>query len=298
MKTVEKYLGSSYGTPAPGGRISVDTPLAPFQRKKSKAKVTEYINKSKGVDWNLFGYATAVRYPDGRIELINGQHRIDVVRQILPDVKEVPAHIIDLTETQYAATLFDNMNGAASQNLKSEEQFYAQIYAGNKHALMLESILKKTNFSVGKVNESPTNRPIKYANFVKCVRFGSDEFLRAAELVDTIWPKGSVSDNLLSGMSRLFSINEYAPLMDNTCSIGKGFEQWLTNHANNGITQRELEFKKYQNAGPWYDAIAYGLARHYLKVRRAQNKSSINIGVIEKIWSDHTRTKDSDSLFF
>lgn len=298
MKTIKKYVGASYGTPAPGDRISVNTPLAPFQRKKSDSKVTEYINKCKGVDWNLFGYATAVRYPDGKIELINGQHRIDIVRQVLPEITEVPAHIIDVTEMQYAASLFDNMNGAASQNLKSEEQFYAQIYAGNKQALMLQSVLLQTNFSVGQVNASATNRPIKYANFVKCIKFGSDEFLRAAKLIDTIWPRGVVSDNLLSGLTRLFSINEYAPLMDSSCSIGIAFENWLTNHANNGVTQQELEFKKYRNAGPWYDATAYGLARHFLKARRSQGKTAMKVGVIEKIWSDHAKLKDSDSGFF
>lgn len=296
-KTENKYIGISHGTPAPGDRIPVNIALAKFQRPKNKKKIVEYINKSKGVDWNLFGYATAVRYPDGTLELINGQHRIGVVKDTLPDVTEVPAHIIDVDDAQYAASLFYDMNGGASATLKSEEQFLARIYAGDKHALLLQSILEKTRFSIGDVNSKPGHRSIKYANFLKCVKFGSNEFLRASEIIDTKFPTGAVNDNLLSGMTRLFAIEHYKDLADKNKAIGEAFEKWIENHANNGVTQKDLEFRGFRNAGPWYDAAAYGLARFFLKTQRSKGKASVKLDVIRKIWESHNKD-DSDSGFF
>lgn len=295
MSKIETLVGNSHGTPAPGARISVNTPLAPMQRNLNRKKVEEYAVKSNGVDWNLFGYATAVRFPDGRLEVINGQHRIDVVKQVLPDVKEVPAHIIDVTDAQYAAILFDYMNGGASAALKSEEQFFAKIHAGDKFSLNLERVLNKTKFSVGKVNSNGgTNREIKYANFVKCVKFGETAFLQAADIISTTWPSGRVSDNLLSGLSRLFGLDEYKDIGDPGTRIGRDFRSWIKALADNGISQRQLEFRSLRNNGPWYDACAYGVARQFLKNQRRQNKASVKIETIKAIWEAPAKEDDSD----
>ena len=299
MSKIETLVGKSRGTQAPGARIPIDCPLAPMQRNLNRKKVEEYAVKSDGVDWNLFGYVTAVRYPcnDGsfRMELINGQHRIDVVRQVLPDVKEVPAHIIDVTDAQYAAILFDYMNGGASSALKSEEQFFAKIHAGDKFSLNLERVLKKTSFAVGKVNSNGGyNREIKYANFVKCVKFGEKAFLQSADIVNTTFPTGKVSDNLLSGLSRLFGLEEYKDIGDPGTRIGRDFRAWIQSLANNGISQRQLEFRSLRNNGPWYDACAYGIARQFLKNQRRLNKASVKIETIKTIWEAPSREEDSD----
>lgn len=296
MSKVETLIGNSFGTMAPGARVPINTPLAIMQRDLNRKKVEEYAVKSGGVDWNLFGYATAVRFPDGHLELINGQHRIEVVKEILPDVTEVPAHIIDITDAQYAAILFDYMNGGASASLKSEEQFFAKIHAGDKHSLQLETVLKKSPFSVGKVNFAAGVRGIKYANFVKSVKFGETGFLQACDIINTNWPTGKVSDNLISGLSRLFGLSEYKDIGDPGTRIGRDFRAWIKGLADAGITQKQLEFRNLRNAGPWYDACAYGVARQFLKNQRRQNKASVKIETIKHIWELPT-TEDSDSDF-
>jgi hypothetical protein len=190
------------------------------------------------------------------------------------------------------------MNGGASAALKSEETFLANIHAGDKHALMLEEILKKTRFSVGAVNASINHRSIKFANFVKCVKMGETAFLRAATIIDTSWPTGSIDDNLLSGMTRLFVVPEYEDLMDTTKAVGRDFQTWIQNHANNGVTQKDLSFVKYRNAGPWYDSGAYGLARHFFKHQRSKNKVAMNLKYIKDVWESHAKDGDSDSGIF
>lgn len=295
-KTIEKYVGSSYGQPAPGNTIPVNTPLAEMQRKLNRKKVEEYIVLSKGVDWNLFGYATAVRFPNGDLKVINGQHRIEVVKEVLPGVKEVPAHIINVTDAQYAAGLFDKMNGAASATLKSEEQFFARIHAGDTNANALKTVLEKTSFSVGQVNDLPGNRAIKYANFVKCVKFSEIAFLQAAKVIDEVWPDGPVDDNLLSGMARLFSLEPYTEVANPSRPIGGRFIEWLKSCKTVGISQKQLAFKSLRNAGPWYDAAAYGLARSFFKRERSENRPAPKVSYIKSIWESHAKDEEFDSL--
>lgn len=293
-----RYYGCQKGTMAPGHRIPVTTPLAPFQRRLNRTKVREYINQHQGIDWNLFGYATAVKLPTGELWLINGQHRIDAVKLILPECLEVPAHVFDVDDEQYAAILFSSMNGESSSQLKSEERFKSNIAAGNQDALRLERVLKKTQFSIGEVNQSNTNREIKFANFVKSVRFGEQAFLTASALIDRHWPKGAVNDNLVSGMSRLFAVADYSDFLDPTSRLFQEFDRWLAGLSALGCQQHELTFKKYFNAGPNYDAVAYGLARYFFKSLRSRGQTAPRLTVIEGIWKSHVKREEGDSFFF
>jgi hypothetical protein len=293
-----RYFGCEKGQMAPGARISVNTPLAPFQRRLNKTKVQEYINQHQGIDWNLFGYATAVRRPSGELLLINGQHRINAVLTILPEVKEVPAHVFDASDLEYAALMFSAMNGESSSQLKSEERFKSNCAAGQRDALELERVLGKTRFCIGEVNALPGHREIKFANFVKSVRFGEQCLLLAAELIDRHWPTGVVNDNLVSGISRFASIEAYSDLLDPKTKLRGHFDQWLGGLAALGCQQHELTFRRYFNAGPNYDAVAYGLARHFFKSLRSRRLSAPKLEFIEDIWKSHVRSSDTDSFFF
>jgi hypothetical protein len=188
------------------------------------------------------------------------------------------------------------MNGAASATLKSEEQFFAKIYADDKNAIALKYVLEKTSFSVGQVNEKTGNRAIKYANFVKCVRFGELAFLKAARIIDEVWPDGPVDDNVLSGMTRLFSLEPYAALGDSSRPIGSRFIEWLKSCKAVGISQKQLACKSLRNAGPWYDAAAYGLARSFLKRERSEGRPVPKVSYIKSIWESHAKDEDLDSL--
>jgi len=297
MNKIDDYVGVAYNTPAPGATVSVHTPLAISQRPLNQTKLKEYANKHKGVDWNLFGYVTAMRFENGKIVLVDGQHRTELVKILLPDVHEIPAHIMDGTP-ELAAKYFDAMNGGSSSNLKSEETFWAKLQAGDEFAKSIANTIQKTRWNVGKVNANPHHRDAKYANIVKAITFSESAFVRSSEIIDEVFPKGP-ADNLLSGMTRLLSIPEYADLGNPKKAIGKRFVQWLKDIKKIGASPKNLEFKKYRNAGPWYDAVAYGLARHYFQTERSLGRTVPSINTIKEIWDKPRKDADDfESLVF
>lgn len=297
QNTYEKYAGQSFGTPAPGNTISVHTPLAKSQRDLNETKVKEYLNQHEGINWDLFGYVKGMRFGDGREVIYDGQHRIFAVKKILPHIKEVPAHIVD-GSPELAAKYFDAVNGGSSSNLNSEQKFFAKVEAGDEFAKEIETTIKKTKWSIGKVNAAKTHRPAKYANAVKAIGFGESAFLRSCDIIDQVFPEGP-ADNLLSGMSRLLSMDEYKELGNPNKAIGQRFVQWLINIKTIGATPKNLEFKKYRNTGPWYDAIAYGLARHFFQTERSQGRSVPSIKTIKDVWEKPVKDADDfESLVF
>lgn len=298
MTKINDYVGVAYNTPAPGDRISVHTPLALSQRPLNITKVKEYVKHHQGVDWNLFGYVTAMRLKNGEMLLVDGQHRRELVKTYLPDVQEIPAHIIDGTP-ELSARYFYAMNGGSSSHLKSEEVFWAKLQAGDEFATSIADTLSKTQWSVGKVNTNKANtRSCKYANAVKSIGFSEDAFIRSTQIIDEVFPTGP-ADNLLSGMSRLLSIPQYAELGNPNKAIGKQFVQWLKNIKAIGASPKNLEFKKYRNTGPWYDAVAYGLARHFFQSQRSIGRSVPSIRTIKDIWErPMLMADDFESLVF
>jgi hypothetical protein len=174
--SVEKFIGIEWGAWAPGDRIPVNTPLSKCQRDYKKQNVYKYITKIGGLDKNLFGYATAVRRKsDGKLALINGQHRIQLVKIVSPTTQEVPAHIIDVADADfetYGSKLFHEFNGTVSKGLSNEEQFYAQVLSQDAEALKIKKLLEDCGLSCGKVNNVNGTYPVDYATFVKCRKLG------------------------------------------------------------------------------------------------------------------------------
>lgn len=277
-KKLEQYIGKVRGEMAPGDRIPVDTKMDESQRDLQQANIWKYAEKSKGVDWNLFGYATAVRYPDGSLKLINGQHRIDLIRHFAPDITEVPAHIVDLTHLteeeakKEAASLFAKMNGTASRSLTSDQLFWAEVIEGDPDALHYKSVLERANLMCGKVNEGPGRKNVKYANFVKAVKMGVEETIRAAELIDYAYPKNAMNDTLLSGLARLFSHSSYEELMDSESTLYKQFEEWFVNILPEVMTIQDLSFREYRNTHQWHDGVAYGIYQKFAHNQRRKGR--------------------------
>jgi hypothetical protein len=297
MKYYEKFQGSVTGTPAPGLTVSINTPLAVSQRPLNETKIREYISKHQGINWDLFGYVKAMCFSSGKTVIYDGQHRIEIVKLICPHIEEVPAHIVQGTP-ELAAKYFWEENGGSKSNLSTSEQFWAKVQAKDEFALEIAKTISKTNFAVGKVNSVHANRQAKYANIVKAISFSEPAFLRSCQIIDEVFPDGP-ADNLLSGLSFLLSIPEYAELGNPKKAIGRHFVQWLHQLKAVGANPKNLEFKKYRNNGPWYNAVAYGLARHFFQARRSQGKQCPGIEIIHDIWNKPVEEADDfDSLVF
>jgi hypothetical protein len=257
--------GKIVGTPAPGARVSIDTPPAEAQRPYNDDDVLRYIERSQGLDWNLFGYVTVVERSDGSRVLINGQHRIGVVKKVDPSCQEVPAHIIRSDDPEYAARLFGLMNGVASRHLTREQLLWAEVLAKDKDALDTQRVLVAANLSCGKVNEDPDRRQVKRANFEKCMKFGVSETLYATQLLYRSYPDRDF-DLLLSGLTKLLSMSAYADLSNMKKLQGQRFDHWFTNVFAESHSYRDATFPDYRN-GQWYNGIAYGILkkfRHYM----------------------------------
>jgi len=296
-KSVEKYIGKEWGHWAPGDRIPVDTPLASCQRPYKARNVYKYIIEVKGLDRNLFGYATAVkRKSDGQLALINGQHRINLVKIISPTTTEVPAQVIEVDDHEfesYSSLLFQQSNGKVSKGLSNEELFKSSVLAKDAYALYIESIINQCDLSIGEVNCVPNTFPIVYAGFVKCLKLGESETVRAVDLFKQGF--NTVADDPLHGLVFLFAQPTYADLADPTTAVGKHFEQWLTRAVPMFHGVNDLKFKKYRQ-GAWEKGIAYGIAQSFAKYQRNKGLYAPAIKEIKKIYEAGFADEDSGLL--
>lgn len=296
-KSVEKYIGLEWGQWAPGDRIPVDTPLSTCQRDYKKQNVYKYISKVQGLDKNLFGYATAVkRKSDGALALINGQHRIQLVKIISPATKEVPAQIIEVDDADfdtYGSKLFHEFNGTVSKGLSNEEVFYARVLAKEDEALDIERVLKLANLSCGKVNVSSTTHSVDYATFVKCIKLSETMTIRAANLLTTGF--STCNSDVLHGLVFLLSQPDYSELADTKKAVGKHFEEWLTKFLPGFIGISDLKYKIYRN-GPWFKGVAFGIAQSFAKKQRNKGLPAPKIAKIKAIYEAGIQKDDSGVL--
>lgn len=296
-KSVEKYVGVEWGNWAPGDTIPVDTPLSKCQRDYKKQNVFKYISKVGGLDKNLFGYATAVkRKSDGALALINGQHRIQLVKIVSPTTREVPAHIIEVEDSEfetYGAKMFHEFNGTVSKSLSNEEVFYAKVLSKDKEALDIERMLKLAKLRCGKVNSIAGTFPVEYATFFKCIKLSETMTVRAAKLLATGF--NSCNSDVLHGLVFLLSQPHYAELADNSKAVGKHFEEWLTKAVPQFHGINDLKFVKYRQ-GPWFKGVAYGIAQSFAKNQRNRGLTSPTVTEIKKIYEDGFQKEDSGIL--
>lgn len=284
--THQKYLYNIKGSPAKATMIDINTPMSKVQRKLYKQDILKYIERSQGLNWDLFGVVTAVKFKDESMEVINGQHRMSLARTIDPSITEVPAHVIKLQDEKDAFRYFGLMNGGASRNVSNEEQFWALVLAEDPAELKLKAILERANLACGKVNEGNNRFSVKYTNFKKSVNMGAEEAIYAAKLIQDAG-FGRWNDSLFAGLTRLLSFKNYKHyLMDQTCAEGKAFCDWFMEVPRH-YQMSDLQFKKYRNVTDWSYGIAYGLMQKFLHTQRYDNQQlKTALGPIERAYKE------------
>lgn len=275
---IQQLLGKPHrGQPASTTCVSVDTPMAIAQRPFHPGNVRRFILRTHGqIDWNLFGVVTAVRNRStGETTIINGQHRISLVKTLDPAIQDVPAHIIDEDDEIYVAKLFGYMNGGAAVSVTREERLWADIVAQEKSALVIESALVQAGLACGIVNaydaDGNPNIQVNVAGFEKCLALGLDHTLRAVSLIRSAWPTARKFDQQLLGLVKFLSIAEYQDLSEPKRVISQRFDTWFTTVLPQLISIEGFKFRVNRNWAPnWETAIAFGIAkkfRHWLGVR-------------------------------
>ena len=290
-KSHQKYMNCQKGVPAVATNISIDTPMSKVQRGLYRNDLLKYIEKAGGINWDLFGVVTAVKHKDGSMEIINGQHRMTLVKTLLPKVTEVPAHIIDLNDEKDAFRYFGLMNGGASRNVSNEEQFWALVLAEDTEALKLKDILEDADLACGQVNEGNKRPKVKYTNFKKATEMGIDACVLAAHTIRNAYPD-TWNDNLYSGLTRLFSMDEYKAFLDEDGDEYKTFDSWLT-QASKFYQISDLQFRQYRDITDWSYGIAYGLMQKFMHHCRNTNANiSLKVDPAEQAYK--FRKKDTD----
>lgn len=291
--TYKKYVGRPHiGTPAPGETIDINTPLHEVQRPLKRNAILKYAEMIGTVDWNMFGYATAVDI-DGDIRVIDAQHRMSLVKTLAPHIQSVPAHVIrvDRSDEEYAAKLFAYLNGVASSKPSQEEILWAELIAREPHAIRIESVLKQAELSCGMVNEG--HMQISRSTIEKCIALGIVKTLYAAKLIKSAYPDRKECNQLFHGLVYLLSLDVYKGYM-NDLTLGKMFRQWMTTDFPNNHDYNDAKFKKYQPTNAWQIGVAYGLNktfRHWME-RKGKGNHLPPREAIYNIWKQATSRDD------
>jgi len=292
---LKKYVGKETGTKASAQTVSVNIPMHIAQRDIHTKDIIKWVTKSKGFDWSLFGVVTVVEDSKGNQTCLDAQHRLQMIRWILPHVTQVPAHIIQTDDPAYASKVFAGKNGTMVRRLSAEELFWAQTIEGDKHALFLKDILEVAEISCGKVNEGPDRKTVKYASFDKSVKMGADETVYAIELLQEAYPKSNIQAQVMCGLTRLFTLKKYEDQGNPDTELGKLFHEWFTQILAPGHKLAELNFPEYHNTNVWHNGVAYGLQEkfnHWLdrlghkRVHIKQIRDIYRAGITGKIAED------------
>ena len=258
------------GQPAPGKTVSVDTPLHEVQRPLHEASIRKYINKIGTIDWNMFGYVTVVEYPDGSQRVIDGQHRISLVKTLSPGTKQVPAHIIKINNTEDAAQYFAFLNGVMIRKITNEELLWAEVIARDPDALNTFRVLQRADLSCGQVN--PGFKKVKRVVFEKCIKLSEENTVLASKLIKQAYPNNDNIDLLLHGLVHLLSVPEDENLSKDL-TLGKMFKEWFVERLPEGRDYKDACFKQYQNNSQWQIGIAYGLMEVFDTYMKRKGKS-------------------------
>lgn len=278
---LEKYQYCTRGKPATGESISVDTPLHVAQRDISISDIKKWAHKHQGIDWNLFGYATAVKHSDGTLELINGQHRIQLVKWLLPDVQVVPAHIIEIGTdgNDYIGKLFADMNGGSQRRLTPEDLLWAEVIGRESKALHVKKCLEAAGLACGKVNAVNDNPQVSRHTFEACLAYGEASTFTAVNLfVSAFKPRGKIDSQIVTALTLMFSLTDYADYADISTRAGLEFHSWFQALPLAGYSVKDLHFDEYKNKGAsnkWENGAVYGFVQRFAMAMRAQGKGQV-----------------------
>ncbi len=291
---LKKYVGTYKGEPARAEMVSVDIPMHIAQRDLHTKDIIKWVTKSRGFDWSLFGVVTVVEDSKGNQTCLDAQHRLQMIRWILPNVTQVPAHIIYTDDTAYASMVFAGKNGTMTRRLGAEELFWAQTIEGDKHALYLKDILESAEISCGKVNEAPDRKTVKYASFDRSVKMGADETVYAIELWQQAYPKSNIQAQVMCGLTRLFTLKKYEDQGNPDTELGKLFYEWFTENVPCNYKPVNLNFAEYHNTNVWHNGVAYGLQKKFNIWLDHKGHKRVPIKQIQDIYQSGITGKDAE----
>jgi hypothetical protein len=300
-KSKQQYIGAvapnspfTVTEEAPMPRIEMvcidDLETPPMQRDLVEGRLDNTIAKFEGWDYNLMGIIIVWYNPaTEKFYNIDGRHRVDGMRRFQPTVTHIPAIIIETTDIEYISKVFAGFNGVASKKLNAEELLLANVYANDSTALYHESVLLKADIASGKVpvDNYKGKLQVKYPNFVKALKYGEDNLLRAIDLCKAAYPGQKIDDVLMAGLAFMFQTYADSGLSDNNTKFGAMFEQWFVDNATamDGKTPA-YQFKSLKDCNNWLIGRGYGIYANFRRYATAQHMSGIpGTKVIQELYN-------------
>lgn len=114
-----------------------------YQRRISRKGETTIKKITDGFSWRQFG-ALTVEETDGKLAVIDGQHRAAAARQL--GIAMLPAVVAPPADTATAAQTFMGVN-ATRTNLASIDKFRALVASGDPDAVVVADILTELDIS-------------------------------------------------------------------------------------------------------------------------------------------------------
>lgn len=262
QRQLARYQGRETGFVCPIEMLAVsDLKMDHCQRMLDKNHVSKLIRKNGGINWFKFQPLDVVRKSTGELTVINGQHRLEILRQILPQQETVQCRVIDSDDERLAAELFASFNAREIKRVKDTDLLYAEILAGDARALKILKALEQCDLQTGRVNEAPGRLTVELASFTKCIKWGLGETERAVKLYRQAWPRErSVNGDVLTGMVRLLTTDHYQQDLAESEPYGRDFDQWFVAVFQH-LSLDRAKYTEYRNSqsGNWYDGVAWGL---------------------------------------
>ncbi len=172
----ERYDWAKPGEPGeltwvPKDRLEVDPT---YQREATDAKVLAIAAK---FSWPAFGVALIARRSDGRLFVVDAQHRV-LAAMRRTDVVEVPCIIFNAVDASVEAVWFLQSN-THRKPVTAIAKHRAEATSGDEAAQRIEELARKAGRTV-----SPTSGP----NTLTCVAVLRRELGQDAEALQRVWP--------------------------------------------------------------------------------------------------------------
>lgn len=289
-----------YGTPVKGAiTVPVDLPAVACQRKVYKQRARNYIKSVGEFDWNLFGVISVVEYPDGNREIVDGGHRVFLVKEYLPHISEVPAVVLPVEDEQQASRLFHRFNGTASKSVTAEEQFVAQVLGDEAEALNFEKVLRRCKVCVssngikvgsdigtgynGAEQKSIMFIPkeVRISKFKELARFNEEHLTTACNLINSIFYNDKTMNMML--LQGIVGLLKFFEQRGEEFNYDK-FESFLSDKAKS-TPQSKMTYPELRKHNHYGISIAYGLYNDMSDWAKINNLSMpFPLKVIKQAW--------------
>jgi len=303
-RILNKYQGIQQGVKGVAQVVPISTPNLSTNRRPSATKLSKYIDRNGGFNWSLFGMPVVARYPDGDEEIIDGGNRVAILEQILPEVKEFTACVLELPNKQTGKELFHNFNGTSSSAVSNECRFVNQVEAKENIPVntKIVNVLKKTGVTV--YEHEDCYIPISNKNPEWKINYKAIEWMAKKDVVTAIkalnlytesWKSrgtlpNSVTNQLAKAFQQLFIT--YKHYFNNNANL-KQFETFIkakafTTQPNKFLYKEHSHDRMEQR----HLGTAYGIMQEFrVFVEGNSRKGGIEVpvvGPIQDLFEEHS----------